>query len=548
MDTAKCKLWLKTLLYFVTLTVGYTVLGDSSNDERFTRMHYGLAQGTYQIGDFAGALESLSILLQRHPEHLAALQLKVQTLWQLGRDQEAEQTLKTALRIQPDSELNAKLQRNLLRTRQSQSLYERVRLLAKNESFEQALTELEKHMDWLLTDPQLAELCLSLYLRQENWLALTQFFHKLPVNIVDPAYQAYLLGRIQLNKGDLSAARTHFENARQKTPAASLHHSILFYLAFCNIQDPTSDDDGYPKVIEAIDVGFRPETLSEFQTVSTSLLRQHKPARALALLESALNRRVAKNALFWLILSRVQLANKNPERAISASNQAITLQVNLAQAYIARARAHQSRKDFEQAKQDYQQALSIQPQRLDIVYALAINCMYSGEIEAAYRALQRASQTQQASEFWLIFAVLANANGQLSVAQSALAHYKSLQTNDRSTSADYLSSLLHQNTENAAEPLTKNSSDHSYFQQFHHGQLSAVALLDQHLQSQSESNFSAQQTCALFYWMAQSYQARKQTSEALNFFKKAVKSGKPDWIEWHLAQWQLQQCERSTAP
>ena len=66
MDTAKCKLWLKTLFYFVALTVGYTVQGASSNDERFIRMHYGLAQGTYQIGDFAGALESLSILLQRH--------------------------------------------------------------------------------------------------------------------------------------------------------------------------------------------------------------------------------------------------------------------------------------------------------------------------------------------------------------------------------------------------------------------------------------------------------------------------------------------------
>jgi tetratricopeptide (TPR) repeat protein len=40
--------------------------------------------------------------------------------------------------------------------------------------------------------------------------------------------------------------------------------------------------------------------------------------------------------------------------------------------------------------------------------------------------------------------------------------------------------------------------------------------------------------------MAQSYQTRGQYSKSLHYFQKALKIGTPDWIEWHLANWQLQ--------
>ena len=84
MDTAKCKLWLKPFVLFYCLGLHSPDLVASKHDNRFTRMHYGLAQGTYEIGDYNGALESLSILLQQHPAHIAALQLKAQAEWQLG--------------------------------------------------------------------------------------------------------------------------------------------------------------------------------------------------------------------------------------------------------------------------------------------------------------------------------------------------------------------------------------------------------------------------------------------------------------------------------
>lgn len=546
MDTAKCKLWLKALFCFIVMSLACTGLAASKHDERFTRMHYGLAQGTYQIGDYSGTLQSLSILLKQHPEHLAALQLKAQTEWELGRYQESERTLQEAARIQPDNEITQALQSALLWQGKRQGLLERARRLAKEELFEQALFALDKHPDWLLADPQLAKLYLNLSLREENWSALEQLLHKLPDHFLGVDYRNYLLGRLQLAKGDLPAAKAQFAAAHQHKPAASLHHSILFYRANCTIQDSQQEANGDAEVVLALDAGFRPETLSEFQIATTSLLHQNEPKRALELLESALHSRVAENALYWLTLSRVQLANHRPERAISASTQAISLQANLVPAYVLRARAHTSRKEFAQAKLDYHQALAIQPTRFDIHYALAINCLYLTQIEAAYTALQNASQIEQTSEFWLIFAVLAQANGQLSEAKSALNQYQSRQPASYSTSANYLSILLNQARKRPGKLPSKNSSDSHYFQQFHRGHLDGATLLDQRLQAQLASATSAQQNCALFYWMAQSYQARSLDHEALSYFRKAVKTGSPNWIEWHLAQWQLQKGTQTT--
>lgn len=546
MDTAKCKLWLKPLFCFIVLAYASPELAASKHDDRFTRMHYGLAQGTYQIGDYAGALKSLSILLQYHPKHLAALQLKAQTELQLGLYQEAERTIAEATRIQPDNETTQSLRKALLRQSKIQAVFEHARKLAKQALFEQAISELEKYPDWLFTDPRLAELYLNISLRQENWSTLEHFLHSLPNDLLKADYRTYLHGRIKLASGDLPAAKNHFADALLNVKDPSLRSSLLFYKA-CSAESHISINS-HAEIVQAMNAGFRPETLSEFQIACTSLLHQDAPQRALQLLESALHQPVAENALFWLTLSRVQLANRNPERAISASTQAISLQANLAQAYILRAQAHALRKSFSQAKVDYLQALVIQPERLDIHYALAINCLYSSEIESAYRALQRASQTKQASEFWLIFAVLAQVNGQSKEAQSALSQYKSLQMQDRSRSADYLGSLLDQSDDYALDPLTGSSPERHDFQLFHRGQLSGEALVDRRLHSQSENKFNAQQKCALFYWMAQSYLTRSETGKAFRYFQKALDNGKPDWIEWHLANWQLQKSAHSATP
>ena len=546
MDTAKCKHWLKPLFCFIAWAYASPDLAASKHDNRFTRMHYGLAQGTYEIGDYTGALESLSILLQQHPAHIAALQLKAQAEWQLGRHQEAEQTLEEAARIQPDNETTQLLRKALVRQGKIQAVFEHARQLTKQARFEQALSELEKYPDWLYFDPRLAELYLNISLRQENWTTLEPFLRSLPNHLLEADYRAYLQGRIKLASGDLAAAKSHFANALQNAPTPSLHSSLLFYQAHC--AETHNQIKLHAEIVQALDAGFRPETLSEFEIACTSLLRQNAPKRALQLLESALHQPVAENALFWLTLSRVQLANRQPERAISASTQAISLQADLAQAYILRAQAHARRRDFAQAKDDYRQALALQPERLDIHYALAINCLYASEIQSAYSALQRASQTKQASNFWLIFAVLAHANGQPQEAQSALTQYKNLQMQDRSLSADYLGILLNQSDDHARDPLTVSSPERHDFQLFHRGQLSGEALVERRLHSQSSSTFDAQQKCALFYWMAQSYQTRSQTGKAVRYFKKALENGKPDWIEWHLANWQLQQKAYRASP
>ena len=94
--------------------------------------------------------------------------------------------------------------------------------------------------------------------------------------------------------------------------------------------------------------------------------------RALQLLESALHQPVAENALFAITLSRVQLANRHPERAVSASTQAISLQANLAQeAYILRADASCAEKILCASKSRSSSACD-PARRLDIHYALAI--------------------------------------------------------------------------------------------------------------------------------------------------------------------------------
>ena len=242
------------------------------------------------------------------------------------------------------------------------------------------------------------------------------------------------------------------------------------------------------------------------------------------------------------------MANRQPERAISASTQAISLQADLAQATYCVLRRMHAGKTFAQAKDDYCQALALQPERLDIHYALAINCLYSSEIQSAYSALQRASKTKQASNFWLIFAVLADANGQPQEAQSALTQYKNLQMQDRSLSADYLGSLLNQSDDHARDPLTVTSPERHDLQLFHRGQLSGEALVDRRLHSQSSSTFDAQQKCALFYWMAQSYQTRSQTGKAVRYFKRRWTMENLIGLKWHLANWQLQQKAYRASP
>ena len=546
METAKCKLWLKPLFYLIALSFVCSGLIASKNDERFTRMHFGLAQGTFYIGDYEGTLQSLSILLTRHPKHLAALQLKAQTEWQLGMHEESEQTLREAIRIQPDNEKSLALQSTLLRRGKILALLKHTRRLVKDELYEQALSELEKHPDWLMADSQLAKICLSLHLRQENWSSLKQWIQQIPNNLLNANYREYLLGRIQLAGGDLLTAKSHFTAVLKNNPSKSLHRSTLFYQACCTIMDPKMQANGSLEIVHALDAGFRPETLSEFKITSKSLLQQHAPKRALKLLESALNRRVAENALFWLALSRVQLANHNPERAISASTQAISLQVNLVPAYIIRARAHELRQDFEQAKLNYRQALAIQPTRFDIYYALGITHLYSTQVDSAYRAFLNARKGEQANEFWLIFSVLAQANGQLNEAQSALAKYKSLQVTGYSQSVDYLASILNHGADKSLQLHPESSTLQHYFHQFHRGQLSGTDLLKRGLPLQAKRSTSAQKKCALFYWMAQSYKSRKQTNDAQEYYQKAVKTGNPNWIEWHLAMWQLNKSQTTT--
>ena len=62
---------------------------------------------------------------------------------------------------------------------------------------------------------------------------------------------------------------------------------------------------------------------------------------------------------------------------------------------------------------------------------------------------------------------------------------------DRSRSADYLSSLLDQVNDYALDPLTGSSPERHDFQLFHRGQIGGEALVDRRLHSQSENKFNA---------------------------------------------------------
>ena len=140
----------------------------------------GLAQGTYQIGDYAGAVKNLSILLQYHPKRASCAAAK-----SADRDnarpvyEEAERTIAEATRIQPDNETTQSLRKALLRQGKIQAVFEHARKLAKQALFEQAISELEKYPNWLFTNPRLAELYLNISLRQENWSTLEHFLHSL---------------------------------------------------------------------------------------------------------------------------------------------------------------------------------------------------------------------------------------------------------------------------------------------------------------------------------------------------------------------------------
>ena len=424
----------------------------------------------------------------------------------------------------------------------------RVRLLTQIGHFDQAITDLQ---NLTAQQPQNFEALIilaSLYASVERWESLEAVIEPIAKRPELSDVALYLEGRATLAKNRVGTARAKFEAAIQALPqeANLLRRSLFFYRGLC-LQKLGRHEEAFTSILDAIDAGFRPETIEEALVAGRTLLRADRSSDAIPILEAITLNRIHPGAEAWAMLGRAHLASDTPTLALSAFNESLLIDSEQVEVLALRGALLRKIGDLEGALTDYKKAHQFTPSSSVLSYEKGLVLLQLGRLPEAEGVLQIAARQLSAySTLDLIHANCAYAIGNIDGATESLSGYLTENPKTPEPNAIYLAQLLQadfnknisrmERIHDSAKNLKVATLNDPVIQYFN-GVANRKAVLDWAGIAKSPEE-ARRQICAAAFWMAQWEKANGDVAKAKELLKIAVDTGSPDLTEWQLANWQ----------
>ncbi|MEC8209732.1 MAG: tetratricopeptide repeat protein [Verrucomicrobiota bacterium] len=424
----------------------------------------------------------------------------------------------------------------------------RARLLMQIGRFELAIANLQ---NLTAQQPQNFEALItlaSLYASVERWESLETVIKPIAKSPELRDVVLYFEGRAALAKNRVGTARAKFEAAIQAQPkeADLLRRSLFFYRGLC-LQKLGRHEEAVTSILDAIDDGFRPETIEEALVASRTLLRADRASDAIPILEAITLNQINPNAEAWAMLGRSHLASDTPTLALSAFNESLLIDSDQAELLALRGTILRKIGDLEGALTDYKKAYQLAPLSPVLNYEKGLVLLQLGRLPEAEGMLQIAARQLIAhSTLDLIHANCAYVIGKIEVAIESLSEYLAQNPKNPQPNAIYLAQLLQTDfnknisrvdrTLDSAKNLKVTTLNDLVIQYFN-GVANRKAVLDWAGIAKSPEE-ARRQICAAAFWMAQWEKANGDGAKAKELLKIALDTGNPDLTEWQLANWQ----------
>ena len=428
----------------------------------------------------------------------------------------------------------------------------RARIHARTGNFDAAIEDLQA-----LTgqDPDNLEATITLaalYASAERWGSLEGLLARIAAEPPLRDIALYLEGRAALARGRVGTARNKFEQALElaSDDSTQLRASLHFYRGLCLMQ-LNRQQEADTAILEALDLGFLPETVDEALAACRLLLRIGQADRAIPILEAITLNRIEPSARIWAMLGRAHRAEGTPTLALSAFNESLAIDRNQAEVRALRGSLLRQIGDLEGAVADYTAALALQPENGELHYALGLVEFQRGDLPTARQHFQKAATGMpDRSGVHLMHALLAYATEHPEAAQSALDNHFRLSDSNPNETAYLLEYVLAKPADNQAALTTlqtraarNNASEFlRTYARYADDKLDQKSMLDAAGKADTPET-ARRQLCQAAFWMAQHHHLRRETREAEKLLKIALDIGHPDWPEHQLAHWQLRTSE-----
>ena len=424
----------------------------------------------------------------------------------------------------------------------------RAQLLTQIGRFELAIADLQ---NFTTQQPQNFEALItlaSLYASMEQWESLEAVIKPIAQRPELRDVVLYLEGRAALAKKRVGTARAKFEASIQALPkeAELLRRSLFFYRGLC-LQKLGRHEEAITSILDAIDAGFRPETIEEALLASSTLIRADRASDAIPILEVITLNRVNPDAEVWAMLGRAHLISETPTLALSAFNESLLIDSEQAETLALRGTLLRKIGDLEGALADYKKAHQLIPSSPVLSYEKGLVLLQLGRPEEAEGLLQIAARkliTHPTLD--LIHATCAYIVGKTESATESLTKYLAEIPKDPEPSAIYLALLLQVDFDKDKSGVKRGSDSAKKIQavtlgdpvlKYYNSMANRKAVLDWAGIAKSPEQ-ARQQICAAAFWMAQWEKAYGDPAKAKELLKIAVDSGSPGLTEWQLANWQ----------
>ena len=383
----------------------------------------------------------------------------------------------------------------------------------------------------------------SLYASTAQWDTLDAILDplkKLP-QFTDIAL--YFEGRNAYAQGRIGTARSHFEAALDQIPdgPSKLRPSLLFYKGAC-LEALQRKEEANQFIIEALETGFQAEQTTEAQLGARIYLRTGDTEKAIEILEAALLTQSDQSSQTWQLLGRAHEVNNSPGLALSAYNQALSIEKPTAETLGLRGALLRKLGDLEGALVDFEKALRIQPDNTALTYSLGLTQFQLGTLREAASQLKLAlDQQPNNSDLALLLALIQYTLGQYEPASEHITKAKT------STTQQIIQYLLLARTErelalNELQVSLNENSDPELnnFYQFAKGTISQAEALNR--AGIADTPERAQiQICAAAFWMAQQASLANDQSNRKALLEIAVDTERSTSPEFQCALWQLKQ-------
>ena len=423
----------------------------------------------------------------------------------------------------------------------------RARLLTQIGRFELAIADLQ---NFTTQQPQNFEALItlaSLYASVGKWESLEAVIKPIAKRAELRDVVLYLEGRAALARNRVGTARAKFEAAIKALPkeADLLRRNLFFYRGLC-LQKLGRHEEAITSILDAIDAGFRPETSEEALVVSRTLLRADRASDAISILEAITLNRINPDAEAWAMLGRAHLISDTPTLALSAFNESLLIDSELAEVLGLRGALLRKIGDLEGALADYTKAHQLIPSSPVLSYEKGLVLLQLGRLEEAESLLQIAARKLTAHyTLDLLHATCAYVIGKTESATESLTEYLAEIPGEPELSAIYLARILQVDFYKDKSRVKWGSDSAKNLQtatlgdpvlQYYNSVANRKAVLDWAGIAKSPEQ-ARQQICAAAFWMAQWEKAYGDPTKAKELLKIAVDSGNPDLTEWQLANW-----------